>query len=266
MAKSTYISENLTQQQINFMLMLDDHELDIFSLVDLKKITDPQFEDINEIVENLVDKKLLSRIERAKYCRANFRDEKAIGCFLVEDGAIAYWSALNMHGFTEQFSNTIFIQTTHIKQEKIVFGTLYKFVKIAPHKKTGIIREGQGNFSYHITDIEKTIADCFDLPQYCGGYAELIRAFSQAKLSSEKMIMYCQAIDNIAVLKRMGYLAELIDKKGLKNFIRFAKEQVNQAINLFDPQGIEKGEFIADWRLRLNISKEEILDITNKQY
>ena len=38
MARSTYISENLTQQQIEFMLLLDDFELDIFTLNELKKI------------------------------------------------------------------------------------------------------------------------------------------------------------------------------------------------------------------------------------
>lgn len=36
MAKSTYISENTTQNQIDFMLMLDDNELDIFTLEEMK--------------------------------------------------------------------------------------------------------------------------------------------------------------------------------------------------------------------------------------
>ena len=69
MAKSTYISENTTQNQIDFMLMLDDNELDIFTLGEIKVIASSQFENINEILENLVQKKLLSRIERGKYCR-----------------------------------------------------------------------------------------------------------------------------------------------------------------------------------------------------
>ena len=75
MARSTYISENLNQQQIDFMLLLDDYELDIFTLDELKKQFSQQFIDINELVENLVHKKILSRIERGKYCRANFTDE-----------------------------------------------------------------------------------------------------------------------------------------------------------------------------------------------
>lgn len=56
MAKSTYISENTTQNQIDFMLMLDNNELDIFTLVEIKSIASNEFENINDIIENLVHK------------------------------------------------------------------------------------------------------------------------------------------------------------------------------------------------------------------
>mgnify|MGYP004701885503 CR=1 FL=1 len=117
-----------------------------------------------------------------------------------------------------------------------------------------------------MTDVEKTIVDCFDLPQYSGGYAELIRAFSVAQLSGEKMIAYCRAINNIAATKRIGFLAELFEKKGFKSFIRFAKGWVKDSYNPLDPQGSGSGSFNAEWKLRLNISKEALFDIANKQY
>ena len=266
MGTSVYISENLTQSQLAFLRALEDLEMDIFSLEEISETLKGKVENIHELIENLVHKKLLSRIERGKYCRSNFRNELVIGCRLVDGGCVAYWTALNKHGLTEQFPNTVFIQTQKVKPPKTVFGVKYQFVKVAPSKHTGIAVEGFGNHQYHITDVEKTIVDCFDLPEYSGGYAELIRAFNQAKLNAEKMVAYCQAIHNIAATKRMGYLAELLDKKGLKSFIRYAKDQINTRYNLFDPQGTETGEFINAWRLRLNISKEEITDICNKQY
>lgn len=266
MARSTYISENLTQTQIGFMLMLEELELDIFTLPELKDRIKGKVEDINELLENLADKKILSRIENGKYCRSNFRDEKVIGCYLVKDAAIAYWSALNLHGLTEQFPNLVFIQTTLKKAIKEVFGVTYKFIRISKNKRAGIIREGYGNHTYYITDIEKTIADCFDLPQYSGGYAELIRAFANASLSGEKMIEYGRVLNNRAAVKRIGYLAELIGKKGMKSFIRFAKYQVTETYNPLDPHGPDTGSFNAGWRLRVNIPENKILDIINGQY
>lgn len=261
-----YLSVNISQEQQEFMRLLDDYEVEIFSIETIGRQIGKDFPSLNEILENLTDKGILSRIEKGKYCRANFRDELVIGTFIAKDSAVAYWSALNRHGLTEQFSNTIFIQTPHLKREKSVFGISYKFVKISPSKRAGIINEGYGNRTFPITDVEKTIVDCFDLPEYSGGYAELIRAFDQATLRAEKLIEYCKVIHNIAATKRLGILAEWLNKTELSSFIEFAKSKINKKYNLFDPQGAEKGEFVAAWRLRMNISRNEILGITNKQY
>lgn len=261
MARSTYLSAHLTQPQIDLLLLLDDHELNIFTLEQVKKLAAKKFNNVSELVENLVHKKILSRIERGKFCKANFRDENVIGCFLVEDGAIAYWSALNKHGLTEQFPNTVFIQTTKLKPAKTVFGTRYQFVKIAKTKSTGIAKEGVGNNQYAMTDVEKTIVDCFDLPEYSGGYAELLRAFSQTHLNPSKLIEYCRAVANKAVTKRMGLMAEMMKPQELNPFIDFAKKEVNLKYNLFDPAGKDEGEFVNSWRLRLNINKDTLEEL-----
>lgn len=266
MAIGTYISENLTKKQIDFLKLLDDNEIQIFRLSEIEKQLNQKVENLNEVLENLVHKELLTRIEKGKFCRPNFRDEFVIGTFVAENSAVAYWSALNLHGLTEQFSNTVFIQATYRKDDKTILGTAYKFVRIAPYKRAGVIWNGYGNFRYPITDIEKTIIDCFDQPQYSGGYAELIRAVSQAQMQPDKLIAYCTAIKNIAVIKRIGFLAELFQLNALQPFIAFAKKQANKKYNLFDPQGAEQGEFVADWKLRLNISQEKLLNISNREY
>lgn len=85
-------------------------------------------------------------------------------------------------------------------------------------------------------------------------------------MQSDKLIEHCQAINNIAVTKRIGYLVELLQVADMEPFIDFGKRQVNNRYNLFDPQGLDEGEFVAEWRLRLNISREELLEISNKQY
>ena len=137
---------------------------------------------------------------------------------------------------------------------------------IDKRKRKGISRKGYGGHRYSITDVEKTLVDCFDLPQYSGGYAELIRAFAKTRLSSKSMIQYCTAVNNIAATKRMGFLAELLKKPGMKSFIRYAKQQVKEAYNPFDPYGPDTGDYVSEWRLRLNISKQQLLNIANKVY
>lgn len=261
-----YLSKHLLEDQQQFIQLLENYEIDIFSINEIEGMIEKEFDNLHEIIENLIEKRFLSRIERGKYCRVTFRDEKVIGCFLVPDGAIAYWSALNLHGLTEQFPNTIFIQTTHIKKEKSVFGVTYQFVKIKKTKRTGIESQGFGNHKYKLTDKEKTIVDCFNLPQYSGGYSELIRAFSQTDFDQDKMIQYCKAISNISVVKRLAFLTELLQKPKMTRFLKYAEGEVNPRYVLIDPFGEEKGVFNNKWKLRLNITAEELLDICNKQY
>ena len=208
----------------------------------------------------------IHRIEKGKYVKGNFRNEYTIGNFLSGDGAIAYWTALNLHGLTEQFPNTIFVQTTMQKKPVTVFGVSYKFIKVKSAKMTGIEKQGYGNNQFHITDKEKTIVDCFDLPEYSGGLEELTRAFANAALNVEKLMTYCEAVNNISAIKRMGYLVELFKKKNIEDFTAYACTKVNERYSLFDASGKNEGAHINRWKLRLNVSEKNILAIANNLY
>lgn len=64
----------------------------------------------------------------------------------------------------------------------------------------------------------------------------------------------------------MGFLSELLDKKGMKALIQFAKGKVKEAYNPFDPLGLDSGSFIAGWQLRLNVPAKKYWTLLSKQY
>jgi len=253
----------MSETQQRFIKLIDDFEIQIFNLAEIESLINEKFPNLNSILQNLAAKGFLTRIERGKYCLSNFRNENVIGCYLAKDGAVAYWSALNRHGLTPRFPNSIFIQTAYNKIEKNVFGTSYTFIQVPHGKMTGVITEGYGNNAFRITDIEKTIIDCFDLPVYSGGLEELLPAFANTNLSGEKLIEYSKAVHNKAALKRTGFLAELLDKKGMKSFIRYAKSELNKSYDIFDPLGERAGEPLGAWKLRLNMTIPQILSTCN---
>jgi predicted transcriptional regulator of viral defense system len=265
MKKESHIA-NITTQQLSFIKLLDEYEINIFTLTDIEKRVNQPFKNLRGIADKLAQKGLLIRIERGKYCRHNFNDEWVISNYLVNDGVVAYWSALNRHGLTEQFPNTVFVQTTKEKKEKNIEGVRYKFIRVAKRKLTGYKMYGFGNNQYRMTDIEKTIVDCFDLPEYSGGYAELIRAFNTAELDAGQMVKYCKFINNIAATKRIAFLAEFLQKPNFDVFLKYAKKIVKERYNLFDPIGLDTGEYINKWKIRMNVSKDEISEICNKMY
>ncbi len=237
---------------------MDEYELDIFTYQELSNNENLKIIELQLTLDSMVSRGLLSRIEKGKYCRHNFRNEYVIGNYLALEGAVAYWSALNLHGLTEQISNTVFIQTAKLKRDKTVFGVRYQFIKVKPKKITGIEIAGYGNNSYKITDKEKTIIDCFDLPEYGGEFPGIIRAFVTNDWDEQKLINYAEKVNNIAAIKRMGYLAELFELP-LKNFIAYATEKVTKTISLFDNASEDKGTYITAWGLRMNINSDDIL-------
>lgn len=267
MGDSVYLSKNLTPEQLRFMKLLDEQELLYFRMHEIEQQLGTTFNNLNEVLENLVQKQLLRRLEKGKYCRFDFTDTHVLASFVSQGGVLAYWSALHLHGLTERFPNKEFIKTSQRKRATKLFGTPVQFVTVKPYKlQEGNMKQGYGDKAYPMTNVEMTFIDCFDQPRYAGDWPDLLQAFHQASLDPQKLIRYAQAYQNIALIKRMGYLVELFQKKDLQDFISFAQKQVNQKYMLFEPGGPNEGKFNNRWKLRMNMSESTILDIANSPY
>lgn len=267
MADSGYISKNLTTEQIRFVKLMDEHELHYFNMQDVEETLNASFGNLNEVLENLVHKQFLRRLERGKYCRHDFNDVHVLASFISRNGTVAYWSALHLHGLSDRFPNKIFIKTSFRKRETNLFGTAVKFVSVQPRKaKNGKITQGYGDRAYPLTDVEMTLLDCFDQPVYAGDWPDLLRAFCSATVKNDKLIRYAKTYNNNAVIKRMGYLAELCQKDELVKFISFAQNNIGQKYSLFDASGPDKGSFNKRWKLRMNMSEEDVLSIVSNPY
>ncbi len=244
----------------NFLKLIDEYELDIFTEAIFHEVSGEILDEWIVQLRTLIRNGLIIILEKGKYCRHNFRDEYVIGNVLANGGTIAYWSALNIHGLTEQISNTVFVQTPKVKKDKIVLGVNYHFIKVKESKITGIEKMGYGNHSYLITDREKTIVDCFDLPEYGGEFPGIIRAFVTNEWNENQLIEYAEAVNNRAAIKRMGFLAELFELP-LTKLIAFAKSKVTRTIDLLDNNNTDEGIYITNWGLKLNIEKEDLLNM-----
>lgn len=243
-----------------------DNELNFVNTAKLMEITGRSYPDLKAVLSRLVRNEQLFLIEKGLYAVRNFRNPYVIGNAMVTEGAIAYWSALNLHGLTEQIPNVVYLQSGKRKSDKKVFNVRYRFIQVKKEKICGITQMGYGNERFRITDTEKTLLDCFDLPQYAGGYEELIRAFYQAKINSRKLLDYGKQMGNLSVLKRLALLSELFEMKGFINFQNEVLKIRNQRYTLLDPMESNEGVFNAKWRIRMNIEKDKLLEIINKMY
>ena len=157
-----------------------------FTFNDALEMSNLFTKNLQKVLYRLQQKGAIDRIEKGKYLIIPLGAEKGkytlhefvIGSLLVKPYSIAYWSALNYYGLTEQIPTTVFIQTITRKfnTNPNVFGVQYQIVKIKKEKMFGIRKEWIEETQINITDKEKTIIDCLDKPQYCGGIIEVAKA------------------------------------------------------------------------------------------
>jgi len=254
----------MTGLQKEFLDILDEFGFDIFSVQMIKDTNRLSVKKIHQAIRTLSHSGIIIKLERGKYFKSGFKDSFTIANFLAPDGGIAYWSALNFHGLTEQFVNVIFVQTAKRKNEEITInGLRFKFIRIAGRKITGYKTIGYGNHKYKITDIEKTIVDCFDLPHLAGWYQEIIKAFNKAIINQNKLIRYCKIIDNVSLIKRLAFLSELLEKPNMEKFIDYALSVINKNYSVFEIEKSREGKLNKRWRLIMNMDEGEIIEIAN---
>ena len=231
-----------------------------FTFNDALKISNLSTKSLQKVLYRLQQSGAIERIGKGKYLIIPLGAEKGkytlhefvIGSLLVEPYSIAYWSALNYYGLTEQIPTTVFIQTITRKfnTNPKVFGVQYKITMVKKEKMLGTRKEWIEETQINITDKEKTIIDCLDKPQYCGGIIEVAKALKNNKFDRKKLENYAQRIGNSGVLRRLGYLCELLNIK-----IKLPKLNTRNYL-LLDPTMPEKDTKNARWRLIINLDEK----------
>jgi predicted transcriptional regulator of viral defense system len=82
---------------------------------------------LKKVIYRLEQRGAIKRIEKGKYMIIPLGAENGkytlnefiIGSLLVNPYSVAYWSALNFYGLTEQIPNTVFLQTTSRKHSSV---------------------------------------------------------------------------------------------------------------------------------------------------
>ncbi len=236
-----------------------------FTFDDLLNISTIQRDVLWVILSRLEKKGFIERIEKGKYMIIPLGAEKGkytlnefvIGSMLIQPYCIAYWSALHFYGLTEQIPGTVFIQTTarKKKQEIEVFGVKYRIVKIKKNKFFGLRKEWIEDSPIYITEKEKTIVDCLDHPQFCGGVIEVAKALKNDNLDVIKLSEYAKKIGNSGVIRRLGYLS---DSLGL--FIDLPSIKTRNYL-LLDPILPSKGKINSKWKLTINFDENVLLKL-----
>ncbi|MEN8228413.1 MAG: hypothetical protein ABFS38_09690 [Bacteroidota bacterium] len=238
---------------LKIIRIIDENRLSFFTTRELAEIIHVEPKSIQNYLESLANNELIIRLEKGKYCRTYIKDRWVIGSNLISGGFVSHKSALTYHSLIKENTAEVFISSDHQKSNKTLYGTLYHFIKIRPHKYFGFYEEANMDGKLRVTDPEKTMIDCFDLPQYSVNYSALINLLIGMQLDEEKLINYGIKMQNLSVLKRMAYLSDKFDLLGLQRFRNTVSRLVNNKYTLLDPTGPDAGPFSSKWKIRNNM-------------
>ena len=209
----------------------------------------------------------LKRIERGLYMvvpldagpgRMWAENSLVIASYLLQRGAIAYWSALHYWNLTEQLPRTVFLQSLQrkAKRELTVAGIRYQFITIQPQRFFGLVKQPINRHILQLTDREKTLIDAADRTDLTGGIRQLVSTLQEhwREFDWQKVDDYLVQFDSGAVVKRLGYLVDVLALPIPDRNLRLQqwKEHLTAGIALLEPGSPRTGPTLRRWRIRDN--------------
>lgn len=259
----------LGPRELKLLFTLEKEGIENFRFADARRILGSTNDSIKSVLKRLKKKGRIEELEKGKYvlipARAGVEGSWSEVPYLlvptlVDAYYVGFWTALNYWGLTEQVPRTIFVATTKRKTEVTYGATTFKFVTLSKKKFFGWTETQMAGGSFKVSDREKTIIDCLDLPDYAGGMSETIKALWEGRdeLDFAKLLNYAKRNGVSALIRRLGYILEVLD---LAKTVRkkIASTKFNDYMWL-DPKGPTKRlAYSKKYGLILNRTRTELL-------
>jgi predicted transcriptional regulator of viral defense system len=261
--------------EARLLLTLASQDKQVFTTADAQAIIGSRHH-ANKMLARLNQKRWVLRLRRGLYLllpleagveRTYTVHPFRIAPYLATPYAIAYWTALQHYGYTEQIPGTVFVTTTTAQASTTLsieaLGLFYRMVMLAPHKFFGHRRIWVEGHAVLLTDTAKTVVDCLDHPEHCGGIVEAAKGLYESLTRSEVMprtlTAYAERMRNGAIVKRLGYLSELLGLPVAEEIERW-QAALPAGYSHLDPLAGDHGPFNGRWQLRLNRTPADLTD------
>lgn len=227
---------------------------------------------VKKLLSDMTKRGLLMRVKEGIYYIIPFEqdpqtfmpDWHLLPQYLVKDAQyyIGYFSALQIHSLTTQPNLKEQIVVNKQIKPSILFVKEIPFQFIYHNEKHFFGNKKMWIDSFNrvqCSDLEKTIIDCLFKPEYAGGITEIAKAIYKVKekIDYSKILQYAERFDSQAVIKRLGFLLELLEIKN--NAINKLQKLRTNSIVFLEPAYPREGKSISRWAILQNIDTDSIL-------
>ena len=177
--------------------------------------------------------------------------------------SISHGSAFELHQMATQPQLIVYITTPRLIRPRSILGTEFRFVRCKQAHFFGITDIWVNKTEkVQVSDLERTILDGLKQPAYCGGMTEVAKGLCMKRdaVDIRKLVDYALRLDLGAVIRRLGFLMELFNVN-IQSELDRLRLKLTTTYSSLDPDLPSEGKFNAKWRLRLNITEDELQSI-----
>lgn len=225
------------------------------------------------VIQGLVKKGWLARLVGGRYMflppergpdNLGENNALALASAAVEESYVGWWGAASFHGMTTQKPSSLAVAVLKQRPPREIEGTSVRFVKVSPRKFFGFRDFDVYGRSTTLSTAAKTVVDCVDRPDLCGGPSELARIVYGASSEVDPIEMVDDALrmDSTALVQRLGFLTDLVGwrigdalRTRLHDAIpKTARSHFGRAERRPDDIG-----YVGDWGLFVHVRRSDLL-------
>jgi len=266
--------KTLGPQAARLVTELHERGKTLFSHADVEEITGLQSKSARNFVSSLVHRGVATRLKPGLFILVPFelgREREYLGSPYVvarelvgsTDYYISHASAMDVHQMVTQPQLVVYTTTLKAMRPRVVLGTEFRFVRCKPEHLFGVSDHWVTKIErVRVSDPERTVVDGLKQSAYCGGFTEVAKGFWMRRdnLDPRRLVDYALRLDIGAVIRRLGFLLETFEVNAPREIQRL-REHLTATYAILDPLLPDEGKFLARWRLRLNVDREEISSV-----
>jgi len=170
---------------------------------------------------------------------------------------VAYQSAAAIHGAAHQLPFALLVAVPQQRRPIELGQTRIQFVQLKAEKLFGFQRIHYHEVPLNVSERAKTILDCLERFDLCGGVAEVARTISTLveKIDPDTLLDYLQRMDNQALAQRLGLILERLStvQEIEGELLDGIAQMTGEYIYPLDPHEPEAGVLDSRWRIHENI-------------
>lgn len=258
-------SRNLSPKEERAYFGLLKHGSSIVSTSELAALLRVSGAYAMKLLASLNRKGLVFRIGRGRYVvipadavyerRGFVGDPVVIASKLLSgDYFVAYQSAATLHGLAEQLPFVTTVAIPYRKRSIAIGSSRLEFVIVKKDRFVwGIEEMNYSSTRVKVSDFHRTILDCVDRSDLCGGFSEVVRiisnAIEQPQFNGRILAEYAKRLGNRAAIQRLGFILERTHNKKTFVAIKLLNPMKSDFTYPLDPRLGTAGRLSKKWRI-----------------